>query len=109
RRAHDEPRGGRGTRGGTHRPARAGPCGAKGRTRPGAVPVRGARRCRMSRTPQSHLDAAAVNRPLRGRVAIAGAATYGCGEAPGMDDMTLLVRAAHAAVADAGLTMQDID
>ena len=63
----------------------------------------------MSRTPQSHLDAAAVNRPLRGRVAIAGAATYGCGEAPGMDDMTLLVRAAHAAVADAGLTMQDID
>jgi acetyl-CoA acetyltransferase len=26
-----------------------------------------------------------------------------------MDDMTLLVRAAHAAVADAGLTMQDID
>src|SRR5256885_15921739 len=58
---------------------------------------------------QSTLDAAAVNRPLRGRVAIAGAATYGCGEAPGMDDMTLLVRAAHAAVADAGLTMQDID
>ena len=62
-----------------------------------------------ARIPQSTLDAAAVNRPLRGRVAIAGAATYGCGEAPGMDDMTLLVRAAHAAVADAGLTMQDID
>ncbi len=63
----------------------------------------------MSRVPQSPLDAAAVNRPLRGRAAIVGAATYGCGEAPGMDDMTLLVRAAHAAVADAGLTMQDID
>lgn len=62
-----------------------------------------------TRIPQSTLDAAAVNRPLRGRVAIAGTATYGCGEAPGMDDMTLLVRAAHAAVADAGLTMQDID
>ena len=51
----------------------------------------------MSRIPQSLFDAAAVNRPLRGRVAIAGAATYGCGEAPGMDDMTLLVRAAQAA------------
>ena len=62
-----------------------------------------------ARIPQSHLDAAQVNRALRGRVAIAGAATYGCGESPGMDDMTLLVRAAHAAVADAGLTMQDID
>lgn len=59
--------------------------------------------------PKSRLDAAAVNRPLRGRAAIVGAATYGCGESPGMDDMTLLVRAAHAAVADAGLTMQDID
>ena len=46
---------------------------------------------------------------LRGKAAITGVATYGCGEAPGMDDMTLLVRAAHAAVADAGLTMQDID
>jgi len=55
------------------------------------------------------LDAAAVNRPLRGRAAIAGIATYGCGDAPGMDDMTLLVRAAQAAVADAGLTMHDID
>ncbi len=59
--------------------------------------------------PQSHLDAAKANRHLRGRVAIAGAATYGCGESPGMDDMTLLARAAHAAVSDAGLTMQDID
>lgn len=61
------------------------------------------------RIPHSRLDAAAVNRSLRGRVAIAGAATYGCGESPGMDDMTLLVRAAHAAVTDAGLSMQDID
>lgn len=58
--------------------------------------------------PQSSLDAS-INRALRGKVAITGAATYGCGEAAGMDDMTLLVRAAHAAVADAGLTMQDID
>ncbi|AVO49271.1 thiolase [Melaminivora suipulveris] len=59
--------------------------------------------------PTSRLDAAAVNRPLRGSAAIVGAATYGCGEAPGMDDMALLARAAQAAVADAGLTMQDID
>lgn len=59
--------------------------------------------------PHSSFDAGAVNRALRGKVVIAGAATYGCGESPGMDDMTLLARAAHAAVADAGLTMQDID
>ncbi|QNP48865.1 thiolase [Diaphorobacter aerolatus] len=59
--------------------------------------------------PHSSFDAAKTNRHLRGKVAIAGAATYGCGEAVGMDDMTLLARAAHAAVADAGLTMQDID
>lgn len=59
--------------------------------------------------PVSRLDAARVNGALRGQVAIAGAATYGCGESPGMDDMTLLVRAAQAAVADAGLRMQDID
>lgn len=48
-------------------------------------------------------------RALRGKAAITGVATYGCGEAPGSDDMLLLARAAHAAVADAGLTMQDID
>ena len=65
----------------------------------------------MSRAniPTSRLDAAAINRPLRGSAAIVGAATYGCGEAPGMDDMALLARAAQAAVQDAGLTMQDID
>ncbi|WP_227001479.1 thiolase [Pulveribacter suum] len=63
----------------------------------------------MRQPPAVRLDAAAVNRPLRGRVAIAGAATYGCGEAPGLDDMALLARAAQAAVADAGLTMRDID
>jgi acetyl-CoA acetyltransferase len=46
---------------------------------------------------------------LRGSAAIVGAATFGCGEAPGFTDMELLARAAHAAVADAGLTMHDID
>ena len=48
-------------------------------------------------------------RALRGHAAIAGVATFGCGEAPGFTDMELLARAAHAAVADAGLTMADID
>ena len=52
---------------------------------------------------------AADRHTLRGSAVIAGAATFGCGEAPGFDDMALLVRAAHAAVADAGLTMLDID
>ncbi len=46
---------------------------------------------------------------LRGSAAIVGAATFGCGEAPGFTDMELLARSAHAAVADAGLKMSDID
>ncbi|MEJ8845780.1 thiolase [Variovorax rhizosphaerae] len=48
-------------------------------------------------------------RALRGSAAIAGVATFGCGEAPGFTDMELLARAARAAVADAGLKMSDID
>jgi len=50
-----------------------------------------------------------TQRRLRGSAVIAGVATFGCGEAPGFTDMELLARAAHAAVADAGLTMADID
>jgi acetyl-CoA acetyltransferase len=46
---------------------------------------------------------------LRGSAAIAGVATFGCGEAPGFNDMELLARSARAAVADAGLKMGDID
>lgn len=46
---------------------------------------------------------------LRGGVAVAGVATFGCGEAQGFTDMELLARSAHAAVADAGLKMSDID
>jgi acetyl-CoA acetyltransferase len=46
---------------------------------------------------------------LRGSASIVGAATFGCGEAPGFTDMEILARAAHAAVADAGLAMRDID
>ncbi|MGE4339208.1 MAG: acetyl-CoA acetyltransferase, partial [Pigmentiphaga sp.] len=48
-------------------------------------------------------------RSLRGSAAIVGEATFGLGEMPGFTDMELLARAAHAAVADAGLTMADID
>jgi acetyl-CoA acetyltransferase len=46
---------------------------------------------------------------LRGSAAIAGVATFGCGESPGFTDMELLARSARAAVADAGLRMSDID
>lgn len=46
---------------------------------------------------------------LRGSAAIVGVATFGCGETPGFTDMELLARSAHAAVADAGLKMSDID
>jgi len=46
---------------------------------------------------------------LRGKTAIVGMATAGVGEAPGFSAMELLGQAAAAAVADAGMTMQDID
>jgi len=48
-------------------------------------------------------------RDLRGKVAIVGVATVGCGESPGYTDIELLSRAAKAAVDDAGLRMSDID
>ena len=46
---------------------------------------------------------------LRGSAAIVGIGTFGFGEAHGFTDMELLARSAHAAVADAGLKMSDID
>jgi acetyl-CoA acetyltransferase len=46
---------------------------------------------------------------LRGKIAIVGVGTAGCGEAPGMSELEILAQAAKAAVEDAGLTMQDID
>jgi acetyl-CoA acetyltransferase len=51
----------------------------------------------------------ATLRELRGSVAVAGVATFGCGEAHGYTEMEVLARAAHGAVADAGLKMTDID
>ena len=50
-----------------------------------------------------------MSQSLRGSAAIVGAATFGCGEAPGFTDMEVLAQAARAAVADAGLAMADID
>ncbi|WP_185803887.1 thiolase [Pontivivens nitratireducens] len=46
---------------------------------------------------------------MRGKSAIVGMATAGIGEAPGYSAMELLGQAAVAAVADAGLKLQDVD
>jgi acetyl-CoA acetyltransferase len=45
----------------------------------------------------------------RGRAAIAGLATHGVGEAPGFSSMELAAAAGLKAVADAGLTLLDVD
>ncbi|RTZ41674.1 thiolase [Candidimonas sp. SYP-B2681] len=50
-----------------------------------------------------------IDKKLRGAVAIAGVGQAGLGQAHGYTEMEILVQAAHRAVADAGLTMQDID
>ncbi len=50
-----------------------------------------------------------IDQKLRGAVAIAGVGQAGLGQAHGFTEMEILVQAAHRAVADAGLTMQDID
>ena len=46
---------------------------------------------------------------LRGKIAIVGVGTAGCGEAKGMSDLEILSQAAKAAVEDAGLAMKDMD
>ena len=46
---------------------------------------------------------------LRGRIAIVGVGTAGCGEAKGMSDLEILSQAAKAAVEDAGLAIRDMD
>jgi len=47
--------------------------------------------------------------PLRGKTAFVGAATFGCGEAPGYTAMELAAEAGRLAVEDAGLALSDID
>jgi len=47
--------------------------------------------------------------PLRGRAAIVGIGTAGVGEAPGWSATELMCQAAVAAIADAGLSLTDID
>ena len=46
---------------------------------------------------------------LRGAVAIVGVGQAGCGEARGRTEMEILAEASRLAVADAGLTMDQID
>lgn len=48
-------------------------------------------------------------RELRGKTAFVGAATFGCGEAPGYSPIEIAAEAARLAIADAGLTPADID
>lgn len=50
-----------------------------------------------------------THHPLRGRTAIVGVGQAGIGEAHGFSAMEILAQAATQAVADAGLSMQDID
>lgn len=50
-----------------------------------------------------------IDTRLRGSTAIAGVGHAGIGFATGYTEMEILVQAAHRAVSDAGLTMQDID
>lgn len=45
----------------------------------------------------------------RGATAIVGAATYGVGEAPGLKSLDLAARAARLALADANLSLGDVD
>ncbi len=46
---------------------------------------------------------------LRGKIAIVGVGTAGCGEAHGMSDLEILGQAAKAALDDAGLALKDVD
>lgn len=46
---------------------------------------------------------------LRGAAAVVGIGTAGCGEAPGRTATELMAEAALAAIADAGLTLADVD
>jgi len=77
-------------------------------------PVNAAAAASAKPVPHGPAASAAVHtssglKALRGSAAIAGVATFGCGEATGFTEMEVLARAAHAAVADAGLKMSDID
>ncbi len=47
--------------------------------------------------------------PLRGKTAIVGAATYGIGKCPGISAVDMAARASLLALADAGLSLGDVD
>lgn len=50
-----------------------------------------------------------MNSPLRGAAAIVGVATAGIGEAPGRTSLELLAQAVHGALADAGMSLDQVD
>jgi acetyl-CoA acetyltransferase len=50
-----------------------------------------------------------LSNTLRGRAAIVGAATWGMGESPGLRPLDLAAQAARSALADAGLSLPDVD
>jgi acetyl-CoA acetyltransferase len=50
-----------------------------------------------------------MTHPLRGRTAVVGIGTAGCGEAPGRSAIELLAEASLAALADAGLPLSAVD
>lgn len=47
--------------------------------------------------------------PLRGACSVVGAATFGCGEARGWTEVEITARAVTLALADAGMTLGDVD
>jgi 3-oxoacyl-[acyl-carrier-protein] synthase III len=46
---------------------------------------------------------------LRGKAACVGAATAGCGHAPGRNSMELMAEAVHRALADADIPLHKVD
>ena len=46
---------------------------------------------------------------LRGKAACVGAATAGCGEAPGRNSIELMAEAVHRALADAAIPLAEVD
>ena len=47
--------------------------------------------------------------PIRGKTACVGLATAGCGEAPGRNAMEIMVEAVHGALADAQISLSEVD
>jgi acetyl-CoA acetyltransferase len=50
-----------------------------------------------------------MTHPIRGKTAVVGVATYGCGEAPGWSSIELMCQSAILALADAGIPLHEVD